>query len=109
MIDNILSYVRRSVSMSATDSYHHQLMGKAKTEESAPSPVNPDTPKLMAFNGYYAFGNVAGAFLAIDTNMAAGITLPQPYFYLTFIISMDGTTVTRYEFTGTFDGTTLLQ
>lgn len=70
---------------------------------------NPDTLKLMPFNGYYALGNAAGAFFAVDTNMLVSPKSPEPVFDLTLIISLDGKSAARYPFTGTFDGTTLNQ
>ena len=79
------------------------------TQKPIIAPPNPDTPKLMPFNGYYTLGNATGAFFAVDTNMHVNPDSPDPVFELTLIISLDGTCATRYPFTGTFDGTTLIQ
>jgi hypothetical protein len=84
-------------------------MDKINQQPSVLIPVNPDTPKLMPYNGYYTLGNATGAFFAVDTNMAVNPKSLEPVFDLTLIISLDGKSATRYAFTGTFDGTTLTQ
>lgn len=94
--------------MKEIEAYHHQLMDQINQQPSFVIPVNPDTPKLMPYNGYYTL-NPTGAFFAVDTNMVVHPTSPEPVFYLTLIVSLDGTSATRYAFSGTFDGTTLTQ
>lgn len=106
---NAQSSVQRSLSMQATEAYHRQLMEIIRQELAIIMPGNADTPKLMPFNGYYALGNAPGAFFAVDTNMVVIEELSAPYYDLTLIISLDGKSATRYAFTGTFDGTTLIQ
>ncbi len=107
--NNIPSSVQRTISTQETAAYHHQLLDKISQHPSLLTPVSPDTPKLMPFNGYYMLGNATGAFFAVDTNMVISPTSPEPVFDLTLIISLDGKSATRYAFTGTFDGTTLTQ
>lgn len=106
MKDNILSSTQRSVLSAETTTYHHQLITQTP---SVIIPVNPDTPMLMPFNGYYTLSNAAGAFFAVDTNMVITPESAEPRFDLTLIVSLDGTSATRYAFTGTFDGITLNQ
>ncbi|VXB59412.1 conserved hypothetical protein [Flavobacterium sp. 9AF] len=72
-------------------------------------PVNPDTPKLIPFNGYYNLDCAPGAFFAIDTNMIVRPTTTNPEYDLSLLLSLDGKTSTRYAFTGKFDGTSLTQ
>ncbi len=95
--------------MAETAAYHHQLITQINQHPPVVIPVSPDTPKLMPFNGYYTLGNATGAFFAVDTNMVVNPQSPEPVFDLTLIVSLDGTSATRYAFTGTFDGTTLSQ
>jgi hypothetical protein len=109
MKNNILSSVQRSVPMAETAAYHHQLITQINQQSTVSTPANPDTSKLMPFNGFYSLGNAVGAFFAVDTNMVVTPESPEPVFDLTLIVSLNGTSAIRYAFTGTFDGTTLNQ
>lgn len=108
-MENVLGSARPAVLMAETGALHHQLMTRANQNPSSLSSVNPDTPKLMPFNGYYALGKPIGAFFAVDTNMVVFPGSAEPIFQLSLIVSLDGTKAASYAFTGTFDGTTLIQ
>ena len=86
--------------------YHAQLVEQLNSPQ-IQVPTNVDTPKLMPFNGYYAL-NTTGAFFAIDTNMVIR-PAQAPHYDLSLLVSLDGLTSTRFAFTGTFDGTHLIQ
>lgn len=93
--------------MEELTNYHH-LLSKQFSDPEVHIPVNPDTEKLIPFNGYYTLNSAKGAFFAIDTNM---IVRPgfDPVYDLSLLISLDGTSSSRYAFTGTFDGSNLAQ
>lgn len=85
--------------------YHSLLLEKADNGKS--DKENPDNAALMSFNGYYALNNT-GAFFAIDTNMIIH-PAQDPKYDLCLLISLDGVKSKRFSFTGTFDGTNLIQ
>jgi len=87
------------------DNYYALLLEKAVN--GTPDHENPDTPLLMPFNGYYALSST-GAFFAVDTNMLISQS-KKPVYDLCLLISLDGVTSARFPFTGTFDGTNLIQ
>lgn len=95
--------------MSDLANYHQQIMEKYKSPGPAGITPNPDGAALTAFNGYYALNNAAGAFFAIDTNMLIRDGSSTPVYDVTLVVSLDGTSSGQFDFTGTFDGTTLKQ
>jgi hypothetical protein len=95
--------------MSELANYHQQIIEKYKSPSPAGITPNPDNAALTAFNGYYALNNAAGAFFAIDTNMLIRDGSPTPVYDVSLVVSLDGTSSGRFEFTGTFDGTSLKQ
>lgn len=68
--------------------------------------ADPNTMALLRFNGYYALDIVGapGAFFAVDANMHIKDGIPQPIYDISLVISLDGTTSERVQFTGS-DGT----
>lgn len=101
--------VPRSISIEDTQAHHLQLLNPAQPALGASPSTRPDAPALQTFNGYYTLGNAQGAFLAVDTNMVFQAGTIAPAYHVSLIISLDGTSATRYPFTGSFDGKTLHQ
>lgn len=95
-------------SIEETANYHQQLLNQY-SDPKVIIPSNPDTPKLMPYNGYYTLDTAKGAFFAIDANMIIRPTAASPEYDMSLLISLDGTTATRFSFTGTFDGSNLIQ
>lgn len=89
--------------------YHQQLQEKYKDTQPADNVINPDTTDLITFNGYYALNTAPGAFFAIDTNMHMVSGATAPIYDVAFLLSLDGKTSARFAYTGTFDGTQLIQ
>lgn len=108
MENNTLTNTLANVPMKDLSEYHQQLIEKF-SDPKVNVPSNVDTLKLIPFNGYYTLDSAIGAFFAIDTNMVIRPSASAPEYDLSLLISLDGTTSTRFAFTGTFDGTTLLQ
>ena len=110
-VKNILPSMQRSAPPVELATYHDQLISQMSQQPPVFPTVNPDTPKLMHFNGYYRLDHAPGAFFAVDTNMVVTTKShkSQPHFDLTLIISLDGTEAKRYPFKGKFNGTTLHQ
>lgn len=108
MNNNTLTNPAVYIPMQELSEYHQQLIEQF-SDPKLQVPSNVDTPKLMPFNGYYTLDSAIGAFFAIDTNMVIRPTASAPEYDLSLLISLDGKTSTRFAFTGTFDGTTLLQ
>ncbi|MCP3943506.1 MAG: hypothetical protein GY710_18780 [Desulfobacteraceae bacterium] len=96
------------IPMEELTNYHQQIVEKYKNLKPEEIVANPDNTALMAFNGYYAMEHAKGAFFTVDTNIFVQAGLP-PIHDLTLLISLDGRTCERYEFTGTFDGANLKQ
>jgi hypothetical protein len=95
-------------SIEETANYHQQLLNQY-SDPKVLVPNNPDTPILMPYNGYYTLNTAKGAFFAIDANMIIRPTATSPEYDMSLLISLDGTSATRFAFTGTFDGTHLIQ
>lgn len=95
--------------MSELARYHRQIEKKYKNHKPDDIKVNPDVTALIAFNGYYALDTATGAFFAIDTNIHIKDESPTPIKDVCLIVSLDGITSSRFDFTGTFDGTRLNQ
>lgn len=95
--------------MSEIAAYHRQMEAKYMNSIVPDSPAVADMQALMAFNGFYALNTAAGAFFAIDTNMLMQSGFANPVYDLSLLISLDGKTSARVPFTGTFDGTNLVQ
>lgn len=95
-----------------TANYHQQLL-EQYSDPKVLIPSNIDTPKLIPFNGYYTLDSAPGAFFAIDTNMIIRPSITnsesKSEYLLSLLISLDGKTSNRYAFTGTFDGSNLVQ
>lgn len=89
-------------------SNYHSLLAQQCNDPKVQLTINPDTTKLLPFNGYYTLNAANGAFLAIDTNMVVQPNV-APVYIITLLISLDGVTSARYDFSGTFDGTHLAQ
>jgi len=94
-------------SLNELNKYHLELSNKYK--EVNVVPTSNDELQLMAFNGYYSMSETPGAFFTIDTNMYVSSTESAPIYDISFIVSLDGKTSTRIPFTGSFDGTELIQ
>ncbi len=107
MENNTVLNALASLPMDELTSYHSQLVEQFNNPE-LHVPTNVDTLKLIPFNGYYAL-NTTGAFFAIDTNMVIRPAPSTPEYDLSLLISLDGTTSTRFAFTGTFNNNQLLQ
>lgn len=97
--------VKTAVPMLELAKYHRQIE-KIQVADIKP---NPDNQALMKFNGYYTLNTAEGAFFAIDANMLIKNGSTTPVYFLDLIVSLDGKTSNRYPFTGTFDGTKLVQ
>jgi hypothetical protein len=98
--------------MSEVANYQQELLEKYKRLKPDAIQVNPDNTTLMTFNGYYTLSGAvpAGAFFAIDTNMLfIGIGTLAPVYIVDLLISLDGIASRRFSFTGTFDGSQLIQ
>lgn len=95
--------------MSELTSYHQTLVEKYKDLDPNENQVNPDATLLMSYNGYYSLENAPGAFFAIDTNIYVNSTAKTQTTDVALLVSLDGTTSFRFPFTGTFDGTLLIQ
>lgn len=95
--------------MSELTSYHQTLVEKYKDLDPNEIQANPDATLLMSFNGYYSLENAPGAFFAIDTNIYVNSTAKTQTTDVALLVSLDGTTSFRFPFTGTFDGTLLIQ
>ncbi|MTI87513.1 MAG: hypothetical protein FH748_06045 [Balneolaceae bacterium] len=95
--------------MAELSTYHQHLEEKYKNVDPEDIKVTSDADALMAFNGYYAMAHTPGAFFSVDTNIHIKKGSSTPIKDVALIISMDGTTSTRFPFTGTFDGTHLKQ
>lgn len=95
--------------MAELASYHEQIAEKYKNTNPVEVEANTDAQALMAFNGYYALGNAKGAFFTVDTNIHIQSGAQSPIYDIALLVSLDGTTSERFSFTGTFDGTTLVQ
>lgn len=89
--------------------YHQQMAEKYAGVKPEEQSLSPDAQALIAFNGYYTLDLVPGAFFAIDTNMHVQAGAKSPIYDVALIVSLDGETSRRFPFTGTFDGTTLVQ
>lgn len=90
------------LSMDELTSHHQDLEEKYKNTTAGE--VDDQTKALMAFNGYYSMSmpkTAAGAFFSIDTNMHINEKSPTPNYDVSLIISMDGHTSTRFQFSGT--------
>lgn len=98
-----------SVPMSELTSYHQTLVENYNNLNPNAIQVNPDASLLMSFNGFYALENAPGAFFAIDTNIYVNSIANTQMTDVALLISLDGTTSFRFPFTGTFDGTLLIQ
>lgn len=87
---------------------YHDHLAQQFSDPTIKIVVNPDTNKLLPFNGYYTLSSAKGAFFAIDTNM---IVQPNeaPTYIIDLLISLDGVKAERFPFSGTFDGTQLIQ
>lgn len=97
-----------TVAIATTGNYHEELLAQY-SDPKVIIPSNPDTPKLMPFNGYYTLNNANGAFFAIDANMIIRSSATSPEYDMSLLISLDGTSATRFAFTGSFDGSHLVQ
>ncbi|TCZ74362.1 hypothetical protein [Flaviaesturariibacter aridisoli] len=78
-------------------------------EQTAATSTSPDAFKLVPFNGYYTWDEVPGAFIAVDTNFVFKGTSEASFQQVDLLFSLDGKSCQRVPFTGTFDGTTLMQ
>jgi hypothetical protein len=65
--------------------------------------------ELIAFNGYYCLDPSIGAFFTVDANMYFSVGLQEPYYTADLIICLDGKKPFSIEFTGSFDGSRLMQ
>ncbi|KYG84884.1 hypothetical protein AWW67_18025 [Roseivirga seohaensis] len=90
-------------------SYHQKMAEKYKDTDPLQVTTSPDLLALMIFNGYYSMDNTPGAFFTVDTNIHIQNGSSTPIYDLALIICMDGKTSYRVPFTGTFDGTHLIQ
>jgi hypothetical protein len=90
-------------------SYHQEMTEKYEGVKPDAVSLSPDALSLIAFNGYYTLNSAVGAFFAIDTNMYVQSGATTPIYDVTLLISLDGKKSARYPFTGTFDGTHLVQ
>lgn len=95
--------------MSELTNYHRQIELKYQHLKPEEIKVNPDAMALMAFNGYYTLSNAKGAFFAVDTNIHFQNGSSTPIYDLALLVSLDGKTSARFPFSGTFDGTHLVQ
>lgn len=90
-------------------SYHKEMEKKYRDLKPDEVSISPDTLSLISFNGYYTLNSATGAFFAIDTNMYLQNGATTPIYDVALLISLDGKTSARFPFTGSFDGSHLVQ
>lgn len=89
--------------------YHQQMKEKYAGVNPEDVRLSADAQALITFNGYYTLDHTPGAFFAIDTNMHIQSGASSPIYDVALIVSLDGKKSERFPFTGTFDGTHLVQ
>jgi hypothetical protein len=68
-----------------------------------------DEERLLAFNGYYSLDGAPGGFFAVDANIHVVNASGTITLSVNLLICLDGKTSTTIPFTGSFDGTRLVQ
>lgn len=90
--------------------FHRDLLAHYGSGSPGIGLPTPDWVALLRFNGVYALtgsGISSAAFFAVDANVvyASGVANT----HMSLLVSLDGKTSQRIDFTGSFDGTTLTQ
>jgi hypothetical protein len=71
--------------------------------------ATPDAERLLAYNGYYSLDGAPGGFFAVDANIHVVNASGTITLSVNLLICLDGKTSTTIPFTGSFDGTRLIQ
>ena len=71
--------------------------------------ATPDAERLLAYNGYYSLDGAPGGFFAVDANIHVVNASGTITLSVNLLICLDGKTSTTIPFTGSFDGTRLVQ
>lgn len=95
-------------SVYALHEHHLHLTKIYKDIDPTDKPLKDNARKLMRFNGVYTL-DTKGAFFAVDANLIFMAGWSAPINDLALIISLDGTSSTHVNFTGSFDGSRLVQ